>query len=231
MAAPTIRAVGAVAAGSTAISPGLPAGTVAGDLLIMGCESGGTGLTVAGWTLLFEISETGTAFTLFSRVATSGSDPTTTSTPTNHAVGRIIGITAGTFNVDRIINASTSNTQTTTTAVSISGTSTTVVDTLVLAWSGGDLPDATGTTQFSLEINANLAALTERVDNTTASGNGGALYCISGTWASAADYGATTGTATNTAIRVNVSIAIAPFNAALVFHKEKPQRQRVHLTR
>lgn len=207
---PTIRAVGAVASNAAAISPGLPSGTVAGDLLLMFCENSGEGAqTASGWTEVVAASTTGTRLTVLMRVSANGADATTTNDVGDHQLCRIIGITQGKTCALGIVDVSTTNTQTATGSVSITGINTTVNNTLVFQASAGDLPDATGTTQFSSAANANLGSVTERIDNTVTAGNGGALFVMSGTLATAGATGTGTVTAsTTTAVRANATFAI-----------------------
>ena len=212
---PTIRNVGTVAAATTAVSPGLPASTAAGDLLLMFCENANDGnLTASGWTDVPGTpitGATGTRITVLYKVA-AGGDATTTNDSGNHQVCRIIGITTGTYCSADIWGESNSNTQTTTTSVSISGVTTSIDNGLVFQASAGDLPDADGTTQFASAANADLGSVTERIDNTTSAGTGGtgggALFVMSGTKVTAGTVGAGTTTATNTAVRANTTIVI-----------------------
>lgn len=180
------------------------------------CESDtASTITASGWVVEFEANGGSTTrLTVLSRIAT-GTDPTTTSASSNHVVGRIIGVQSGTFDtVDWLHVVGAGNTQTTTTSVSITGITTTVNDCLILACSAGDLPDATGTAEFSSPANASLANVTERIDNTTALGNGGAILMITGDLATAGASGTTTATAANTGVRSNVTVSIAPPAAA-----------------
>lgn len=176
---PVVRAVGAVAAGTGAISPGLPAGTVAGDLLVMVAESGGaiaeggatTALTAAGWTEapLGSQQKGNTRLTILYKIATGG-DATTTNDTGDHQLARIIGIKTGTFDPAAPFNASARGTQAATKAISIPGVTTTRDNCLIIWCASGNLPDATTTTEFT------TGAAAERIDNTTAEGDGGAIF-------------------------------------------------------
>jgi hypothetical protein len=174
---PEVRAIGAVAAGVGAITPGLPAGTVAGDLLVMVAESGGaaaageanTALTAAGWTEAPLGSQKlgNTRLTVLYKIA-AGGDATTTNDTGDHQLARIIGIKAGTFDPTTPFNISARGTQALTKAVSILGATTTRDNCLIIACASGNLPDSTTTAEFSAVTNAGLTGLTERIDNTTA---------------------------------------------------------------
>ena len=220
---PKVRAVGTVASGVGAISPGLPAGTVQGDLLIMVAESGGAtekteanaALTAAGWSSppapYADQKKGNTRLTLLYKIA-SGGDATTTNDTGDHQVARIIGIEAGTFDSENPFNTAGVGTQGATKAVSIPGATTTRDRCLVLACASGNLPDAATTAEFGAATNASLTGLTELIDNTVTAGDGGAIYAVSGVMATKGAYGATTCTAVTEAERGVVSVAInAPY--------------------
>jgi hypothetical protein len=217
MAAPQVRAVGSVQQAVAAVTPGLPAGTEAGDLLVMGMENGGAAAlgeavpvpTVSGWTILETIQIGNTRATVFYKVA-AGGDATTTSDTGDHQQARIIGIKKETFNLSNPFNVVAAGTQAATTAVSILGATTTVPECLVCALTAGNLPDAASTTEFSGVANGSLTSVTERWDNTTNLGDGGSFALVSGIKAVAGAYGATSLTALNEAERANISFAIAP---------------------
>ena len=216
MAAPTVRAVGAIASNTTAISPGKPAGTVAGDLLLMFLEINDASITVSGWTQAPSSPQDDGANTnllVFYVIETSGGVGTTTSDSGNHQIGRIIGITAGTFNAADPFNTSAGTTVGATTAVSIPGGTTTVDECLIVAATSGSGPDTTTTTEFSGWTNASLASITERIDNSRTAGDGGALGVATGVKTSAGIYSATTATAVTSAARGYISLAIAPVAA------------------
>lgn len=207
---PTVRAVGAVASNAAAIAPGLPTGTVGGDLLLMFCENSGEGAqTASGWNQAIDVTgATGTRLTVLYRVAMGG-DATTTNDVGDHQLCRIVGLTAGTFCAPTPIGPTNSNTQTATGSISITGTTTTLANSLIFQASAGSLPDATGTTQFSAQTNASLGSVTERIDNTVTAGNGGALMVASGTLAVAGGTGTMTATAsTATGVRANATVSI-----------------------
>lgn len=216
---PEVRAVGTVAAGTAAISPNLPAGTVEGDLLVMCVESGGVSasgeaeptVTAAGWTAVPNGTEKkgNTRLSLLYRIA-EASNPRKTNDTGDHQLGRIIGFKAGTFDPANPFNISAKGTQAATKAVSIPGATTTRDNCLILACASGNLPDSTTTAEFSGVTNASLIGLTERIDNTTAEGDGGALFAATGVKATAGAYSATTVTAVTEAERVVISLAINP---------------------
>ena len=212
--APEVRGMGTVAAGVGAVSPGLPAGTVAEDRLVMIGESKGTdpALTATGWTANPQGSKVqgNTRLTVLERTAT-GTDPTTTNDTGDHQIARIIGVKAGTFDPNAPINISASGTQAATKSVSIPGGTTTRDNCLIVAIASGSLPDATTTAEFGAATNASLTGITERIDNTTAEGDGGAIYAVTGVKATKGVYSATTCTAVTEAERGVISLAINPY--------------------
>jgi hypothetical protein len=150
-----------------------------------------------------------TRLTLLYRIATGG-DARTTNDTGDHQVARIIAVKAGTFDGLAPFNTAAVGTQAATKAVSIPGAGTTRDNCLVVACASGNLPDATGTAEFSGVANAALAGLTERVDNTVTAGDGGALFAATGVKAAQGAYGATTVTAATEAERAVISVAINP---------------------
>jgi hypothetical protein len=217
MTAPTIRAVGAIAESGGAIAPGLPAGNTAGDLLIMFINTGAQAITVSGWTECPSSPKDDdtavTRITAFYKIA-AGSDATTTSDSGNHQIGRIIGITALTFDATTPFNTSSNGSYSGGTSVSIAGVTTTRADCLLLYATARNLPDAAaGTAEFSSWANASLADVTERIDNTGAGGAGGALGAASGTLAVAGASGTMTATAATSSFGAFICLAVQPIAA------------------
>lgn len=209
---PTVRAVGAVANNVGAISPGLPAGTVAGDLLVMFLETANEAITVAGWTQLPTSSPQGTGtlgtrLSVFYRVAT-GTDPTTTSDSGDHQIGRIVGISG--FNPTAPIDSSAGGVRSAAgTTATVPGPTTTQASCLILAASSHDLDQSGGAFTTASWANANLTAITERINNSCTDGNGGGLAVASGVKATAGAVGNTTVTVLSS-IGGMIALAIAP---------------------
>lgn len=216
---PTLGGVGAVVGKVIAISPNLPSGTVAGDLLLMFLETANEVITVSGWTEMSCSPATRgatcpgdpqcTRLTIFYKTAT-GSDTTTTSDSGNHQIGRIIGINAGSWDTGDPFDGCVASSQALTTSVIMPAITTTNSNTLVFASSVGDGPDSLSTTEFSGEANANLASLTELIDNARNPGNGGALLVVDGTNATPDNIGTTTSTAVTQAARATITFAVNP---------------------
>jgi hypothetical protein len=191
----------------------------------MVAESGGAtagteanvALTASGWEAVPDSGqkEGNTRLTVLYRIATgtdvaTGDDPTTTNDTGDRQMARIIGIKVGTFNTYSPFNTSAGGTQSSTQLVSIPGSTTTTDGCLILACASGDLPDSTSTAEFGPATNASLSNITELIDRAVNTGDGGALFAVSGIKSTAGAYGATTCTAVTSAARGVLSLAIAP---------------------
>jgi PKD repeat protein len=214
---PTFVAAGAVASNAAAITPALPAGIAANDILLLFVETYNQAVTIANqnggtWTEVTNSPQgtTGTRLTAFWSRYNGTQGAPTTSDSGNHQAGRMIAIrgcvTSGNpWDVTAGGVESTSDT-----SGSIPGATTTVANTLVVTAIATDLPDSNTTTGFSAWANANLTSLTERTDNTRSAGNGGGLGVASGVKAAAGAYGNTAVTCATSARKGMMSIALKP---------------------
>lgn len=212
-----VRAVGTIASGTGTISPGLPSGTTAGDFLLMICETQVGGLTVSGWTEA-PLSAQGdltsaTQLQVFYKVA-AGGDATTTNDSGNHQGGRIIGFTGvDTTNPFNIYKGSSSTTNDT--AGSIPGGVTTKDGCMIVAACCSTIDNGSdGTGEFASWTNANLASITEQIDDYFTAGSGGAIGAATGIKTSAGDYGTTTVTYGHNSRKGLWSCALNPANVA-----------------
>ena len=226
-----VRAIGANTASTTSTTPGLPTGTVDGDLLICIAASAGavTEPTMdLNWSKIRTVKNgtalTDSMLTVWWHTGSSTTVPRLISSTTNHVSARIIGITTGTFDSGSPIHAeSGGNVQGSTTSVSITGLTTTVDDCLTVSIAGASLPDSPSTTQFDTWTNASLASITEQTDNNTNQGNGGGHGSATGVKATAGVVSATTVTKASAALMANLMIAITPsaapsFTASPMMH-------------
>ena len=222
-AIPTFVAAGAVASNTTAITPALPAGIQVNDILLLFLETSNQAITIAtanggAWTEVAgspqgtgtAVTSTATRLTVFWSRYNGTQGAPTTSDSGDHQVGRIIAVrgvvtsgnpwdvTAG--GVDAAAN----------TTGAIPGATTTVANTLVVTGIATALPDSTTTANFGTWTNAGLATLTERIDNTTANGDGGGLGIATGGRAATGAYGDTTVTLANSSVKAMMSIALKP---------------------
>lgn len=215
MPMPTVVAVGTVSAVTTgACTPGLPAGWAADDIQLLFVEAANEPLNaISGYTRISSgavIQATGlvTDLSAFYRRAVAGDTaPSITSTPQNHLIARIVGVRGAVTTGSPINIVNTGLDNTTGTAFSIPGATTTAADCLVFAaLSTGT--DVTSTTMATGWTNASLGTVIEHIDNWTLSGNGGGIAVCSGTKAAAGIYSATTGTITTGNTKAFMSFAV-----------------------
>lgn len=221
MAAPTVRAVGAVNSGSgTTRTVAVPSGTAEGDLLIiLGEHDSASAMSASGWTEIAFVSNggggggtTNTTLTLLGKLAGASEGSASVTVNTDHSTCRMIGITAGTHGVtnvatDIVVGADNTGSVATGTALGITVTA----DSLILIC-GTTTRDANSTAEYSAFTNANLASIAEQMDNVINVSNGGGIGMASGTCA-----GTSTGNSTYTGTAVNwaaVQIGIPPVAAA-----------------
>lgn len=215
MALPTVYAVGTATSavgGAASVPP--PAGTVADDILILLVEAANEPLnTITGYTRIGSgavIQATGLVTDLsafWKRSAGSEANVSVSSTPQNHLMCRIIGVRGCVTSGSPVNVVNTGLDNTTGTAFSIPGATTTQPDCLVIAAlsTGTDVNSTTMATGYT---NASLGSITERVDNWTSSGNGGGIAACSGTKATAGAYSATTGSITTGNTKAFMSFAL-----------------------
>lgn len=219
----SVVAVGAVANGTGAITPGMPVGRAVSDILLLFIESENEVVTVSGgtetWVQVADspqgINVAGAAdaarLTVFwARNSSTTSTAPTTNVVTDHLLGRMVAYRGVTPAGDPW-NVTSGDTVTPATAtVTVPGDTTTVDNCLVVFACAGSLPDANSTTEFGAATNASLTAITEEIDNAVNSGTGGSLWVGSGLKAAAGLYSATTCTKGTAATQGRISIALAP---------------------
>lgn len=216
MALPTFVAAGTVSASLTAITPGIPAGNAAGDILILAIETSVPGTVTApgSWAHVtgspLQVGSDSRLTVLWLRAVGSDAAPTIADTG-DHQTGRMIGvrgcITTGNP-WDGTPGATTDATRDTA-AVGV-GLTTTVDECFVVACFGTDVPDSTGTAAFASPVNASLANLAERVDNSSANGDGGAIAIFTGEKATAGVVSATSCTISAAATKCYLTLALKP---------------------
>jgi len=219
MAIPSVRAVGTVASSTGAITPGMPAGTLAGDILLLFLGTRNQAITVSGgtetWTQAADspvtrgAAVTGVRLTVFwARASQDAPTSPTTSDSGNMQQGRIIAISGCIASGDPTDDtASDTNFGT----ISFPGVTTTVADCLVVFAGVTSIPDADSTTEFSSFSFTGLTSITEQIDNTTSQGNGGGLCAASGGAPTATTYsGGTCTAASGDSDNVGYSIALKP---------------------
>jgi hypothetical protein len=217
-AAPTFVAVGTVASGTTGISIPPPAGLLNNDILLLFIATENQAVaTPTDWAIVADSPQsTGTAgntaatrLSIFWKRTTGTEGNAIAGDPGDSWVGRMAAfrgciasgnpwdVTAGG------VLASPS------TAVSINGDTTTVANCLIVA-AFSHSTDITSTAQVSGWTNASLASITERIDNSTTSGDGDGIGMATGVKVSAGAYSATTATLVTASNQGRISIALKP---------------------
>lgn len=216
MALPTFVAAGTVSASATAITPGIPAGSAAGDIFILAIETTvpGTVTPPGSWAHVtgspLQVGTDCRLTVLWLRAVGSDSAPTVADTG-DHQLGRMIAVRGciATGNPwDGTPGATTDAVRST--SCSIPTITTGVADCFVVGCISTDVPDSTGTAAFSSGANASLANFAERVDDHTSLGDGGAVGIFTGEKATAGVVSATTATCAASATKAHMQIALKP---------------------
>ena len=222
-AMPTFVASGSQASGTGAITPALPLGIAANDILLLFVETanqaaaitkqaGGIWAEVANSPQGVEVdgSTNATRLTVFwSRYNGIQTAPTVGDSG-DHTIGIIIAIRGVTTSGNPWDVAAGSTDAFPDTLGSIPGALTTVADTFIVAAITTNVPDANGTNVFSSWANASLTNVTERFDVSRTAGNGGGIGIAIGEKATAGIYGNTTMTISVLAARAMMSLALKP---------------------
>lgn len=214
-AAPSYQAAGTAVSATGVVSPAWPAHAIDDVALLFVESAGGEAATLsvpAGFVAVANsptgAGTAGTRITVFWARATSTSMAApTVADPGNHVYAQIITYrnvfpTGNPWDViGSGIKAAAS------TALTVTGVTTTVADTLVVQVAARD-DDANGA-EFSAQTNANLVGIAERSDAGTTSGNGGGFSVWDGSMAAAGATGSTTVTVVNS-INAFLTIALKP---------------------
>jgi hypothetical protein len=207
MPMPSVYAVGTVGTPTTgaAMAVGIPAGTDAGDILILLHEmdpvlnaaalGAVTGFAEVNLSPSSQTAGLPTRLTVRWHRAT-GPESGTVSVPavTNHQVARIIGVRGCVTSGDPW-NQTAASVAASSASVSIDGLTTTAIDCLILA-AVTTGTDVASTTHIGTWANGSLAnpAVTEQVDNWISSGTGGGIGAATGGKEAAGVVSATTAT-------------------------------------
>lgn len=225
MALPVVVGVGNVANGTGDVVPTNPTGSIQNDFLVMAVEQSAVnvfGSTPTGWAGIpgAQVKVASGAddgnITLYYRVFQTGDGNPTVPDTINHTSARIIGfrgcvtgtawetIIAG---IDTGVNNS----------FSASGTATLGADRMIAVF-GGTANDIAMTTGVSGFANADLANVTERMDNYHTDGNGGGFFCATGEKAAQGSFGATTATLSVAANKAWVVLVLKPPDGAQTYN-------------
>lgn len=211
---------GTFTAGTGASTPPIPAGAVAGDIMVLLCETSNAvivndaALQSAGWTP-FSSSPQGTGSgTTATRLTSYWKRHT--GTESNPALGDSGDHTGGIVMVFRGCKASGSPIDadagsvaaSASTSVSCPTITTTGADRMVVAAVAWSTDSASA--QTSSWTNANLTGLTERQDSGSTAGNGGGISVATGVMATAGAVGATTATLATSSVQGRIQFALIP---------------------
>ena len=216
-----VRAVGVPANSPTAITPGLPTGTVADDIMVMLIETSDATITVADWTekatTLASDGTTPTYIHIFwKRCVDPATDNRTTSDSGDHQVGQIISFSGCQLTGDPFNTSVTSVDNTASTSASITGGTTTIDNCFGIAaiTTGYDAGANVANAEYTIWANASTSSVLEKMDRQTTAGNGGTIGLATlGYLYTAGTYDATTVTLTNSAPKAMWSGMLIPETA------------------
>jgi len=213
---PSFVANGSSDSGTGAVTPALPVGIVTNDILLLFAESNsGQAVTIvdSGGGLWSQVTgspqdSTASRLTVFWSRYNGAQTAPTTNDPGDHIIASIAAwrgcITTG--NPWDVTSSAVHNTSDT--AVSIPGATTTVANCLVVAIVGHGIDGAK--VQVNSWANTSLSSLTERLDYSTSSGGGGGFGIAEGGKADAGAYNATTATLAAASTKGLMTIALRP---------------------
>lgn len=220
MSVPTVNSVGAVAggAGVATIDPGASHTSGDIDVIIHECAAADTpALTTAnGFARITALDQTvgttpGAQMSIWWRRWDGAAGSPVFGDAGDHQIGRMISVSGCIASGDPWDITGTGTTDSSAdTSASIAGGTTTVDECLVLGFICQEGPDTNSVTEFGAPTNADLANLTERVDNSRLAGGGGAIYMVTGEKATAGTFGATTLTTVTSSLRVCGILALKP---------------------
>lgn len=230
--APTVVALGAVATGTTTMTPALPAGIAANDIILIVAETvGGQSINLpTSWAHITSgasnvspvVQSTNTQLTVFWRRYDGAFTAPLLSGPVDHCIGRTIAIrgcptTGNPWNVVAVATEALSDT-----SVTWPGATTTAPDTLVLEILA--LSADIGSGQIAAMTNAAYTSITEQMDDGTLTGNGGVIICYSGIKTTAGATGSSTATVTTAGFKSLMTLAmISAVAAAAAMPRPRPR--------
>lgn len=220
---PKFIAAGDVASGTAAITPSLPIGIAENDILLLFLETANQPISIDNqnggvWAEVDKSPQcvgattgtdsTATRLTVFwSRYNGTQGAPTTTNSG-DHQIGRMIAIRGATTSGNPCDVTGGGFQFTASTSGSIPGATTINGNTLVVAAAAVSLPDSTSSNNCYSWSNSSLTNLTECIDNTTSTGNGGGIGVAIGRKAVAGNYYNTTFSTIFSSNKAMMSIAI-----------------------
>lgn len=214
---PRFQAAGAAVGGTATVSPAWPAHAVDDIALLFVESTGGQPATLsipAGFVAVANSPQAtgagllGTQLTVFWARATSAAmTAPTVADPGDHVYAQIITY-RGAANIGNPWDVTGGGVKTpASTALGVTGVTTTVADTLIVQAAARDNDNAAAA--FSAQTNASLTGIAERSDAGTTQGNGGGFAVWDGYKATASATGNTTATVTSS-INAFLTIALKP---------------------
>ncbi len=194
-----------------------PASTAANDLLLLCIESANNAITIqspSGWVEVTNSPQgqgsttVGSRLTVFWKIDSGSESSVTVNGTTNHQDGVIFAFRG--VDPTSPFDVTAGSTEANTASCVFPAVVTTAMGrTIALIQSTGR--DATATNgSIGAATNSNLASITQRFDQTTATNGGGGIVLITGTMATAASTGTTTATSTSTEDHEYLTIALKP---------------------
>ncbi len=165
--APFVRAIGTMAAGTGSINPALPTGWQENDIFVLFCEAGGSeqASVPSGWTDMSVPGGNGASnLSVFWKRATSSESAPTVADSGAHTMGQIMAVagcvaSGNPWDVNQSSNAVGGGG---TTSLSITGVTTTVINTLLVY--ACSCNSGTHSAGYSAWANASLLSITEQID-------------------------------------------------------------------
>ena len=219
MALPVFRANSAKAAGTGAVTPALPTGVVADDIVILVATTiagGSISITangsIATWTAVtgspIDVASGEKLYVWWGRYSSGSTGPTVTPGG-NHCCAATAAWSGCITTGDPVNNQATGTETTSDTSLSFAtGISTSVNDCMVLLASSSGVDS--NTAQHSAQANANLSGVVERADYQTNSGGGGGFELVEGGLATAGAIGTWTATLATASPKAYISFALKP---------------------
>lgn len=216
MAAPAVVAVGAVATGTTTITPALPAGAAAGHLLVTLCESIGNQVYTlpSGWNHFLNAPvnlDTTTRLTVIYRFMQGGDTAPAIALPGgNHAIGRMIAISGVRATGNPWDVAPSPSTEAVADTSATWNAVTTVTNECLMLFCIATGRDSAVASMGALSGGTGLGAFTEQMDNFTSGGTGGGIGLATAEKATAGPTGTPGATMASTDGKALLTVALAP---------------------
>lgn len=212
--APQVRSVGAVGAAATAFTPGVPAGAITNDILLLFIETENQVVSVSGGNQTWQqvtgspVIGTATRLTVFwARVGTVPVVAPQVSDSGDHQIARMIAV-SGCPTSGNPWDVVATSVEASDTSGAIPAGTTGAPNELVIAAIATALPDSNATTVFSAWANIDLSNLLEYIDNSTNAGSGGAIGVAAGLKIDAGPFVATAVTCSSSTAKAMMSIAL-----------------------